>query len=563
MRGIHTNRMNKLAHRSFWKRADILATWLMIGMPLLVLVAAGLFFMVAEGLFPLFAIASSVCVLTLFSFRLFWRKWTSVRNAQEDFGIPAVLVDPAWSPLEQEVFQKSCARIKENTRELHNWDEGLFKLAFEVSGDVADLMSGGARGNLDITIPELLGLIDQAAGECREYLNKDVMFSILHGISVKNTLWVLRNRHYLASIAKGGDRAHKLFSLVVNPPVGAIRVFESLIVGNNTSYLSDQFQIELQRRILTYVAAKSIDLYSGRFKHGALPETGLAVVEPIRILLVGQTGAGKSSVAAAIAAPDTQSARTRNGESGAPPVRATIDGVQCVLIEAPGIDATARERIRFLPLRGSAARDAKTRFSKEFLDCDMVVWAIRADQPARKADVDFHAIFRESFGIQKWHRLVPPLLVAVTHVDRPPIIKTWPKTGTPSPAQMIKINDAVEITARNFEVDGVFPVKLDPPAWNVDELVGGIRSALPNACLAQSNRLRTAEGRKNRKAIRVEEKGVGRQHRPAGLENGPTVPDEAQAKVPGMAGRFAARLANPEILKKRLGIGKRRNRSVR
>ena len=553
--------MSELAGRPFWKRADIIVTWLMIGLPVLLLIGAGLYFVFTEGHFGIFAAVSLVCMVVLLGFRVSWRRWRSVRTGEMDAELPSIVADSNWSPFEREVFEKACARIRENTRELHSWDEGLFAMAFDVAGDVADQLSGGARGNLDVTLPEMLALVDEAAGECREYLETNLMFSALRGISVRNTLWVLRNRHLLVRIAEGGNHVHRLVSLVINPPAGAIRLLESLVAGDNTKYLTDQFQIELQRRIMTYVAARSIDLYSGRYKRSSISKPGLVNVEPVKILLVGQTGAGKSSLAAAIAPPGRNASFKANGNAGTALARTSIDGIQCVLVEMQGIDAPVGKQLRRAPLgmgrgRGGAAESTFAAIRKEFLDCDMVVWAVRADQPARRVDVDVLAAFREAYGIQKWHRLVPPLVVAVSHVDRSSIIRSWPGSGALSPAQILKIEEVAGGIAREFEVDKAIPVKLGPPAWNVEELLAGIRNALPNACLAQNNRLRTAGRRKAGKPASRGQKEQQDEVAERGLVFGTILPDKARERALKAAGRARELLPDRRKLKKRLGAGK-------
>ena len=377
-----------------------------------------------------------------------------------------------------------------------DWNEGLFREAYKVAHEVAGLMSDGKRDGLDVNFLELLGLLDQVGGECREYIRNEIVFSFLRNISVNNTLWILRNRHYLAKAATSGDYLYKLASVVMNPPVGAVRVVESLVLGNNTKYLTDQFQIELQRGMLEYVAAISINLYSGRYKIDAQPVTWAKTSEPIRILVIGQTGAGKSSLAAALAsAAMTENDGSRNGAQH--PERIVLNGIQCTLIERPGIDGNLSGRSWFpgigrRALENFGRKSAVPPAEQTFLNCDMVIWVARADQPARKVDVDHLKMFRRTYGGRKW-RLVPPLLVAITHIDRPPLISQWPKSGTLSPAQELSIGEAMNAAARAFDGCDALPVKLSPPAWNLDKFALAIKSALPDACLAQNSRLRSKE----------------------------------------------------------------------
>ena len=523
--------MSGLVGRPFWRRADIMVVWLRYGLPVLCLVAAGLYFIVTEDWLVHFAAASLAWVLVLFGAGVLLRRWKSVDHGRVDADIPPVVAGADWSPREQQIFEQSCARIRHDIREMRPWDEGFVALGLEVAGDVAQDMSGRSDGSLlDVSVLELLALIEEVADECREFLGTNRWLSPFQGIPARHILWVLRNRHRLARGVEYGEHAYRMAGLMMNPPAGAMRVMESLIAGNNTRYLTDQAQLELQRRILSYVAAKSINLYSGRYRRAIAPGIGPSQHEPVRILLVGQTGAGKSALAARLA-PASRAAPPAN-RAGSAPLRTEIGGIQCVLIEAPPIDALegARNRPgRFRPGRGRGGRVVPTMdaIRSGFLDCDMVVWTVRADQPARKADIDVLSVFRRIYGELSWNRLMPPLVVAVSNVDRPPIIENWPESGDLSPAQILKIENIAGAIAREFDVDQAIPVKLDPPGWNGDELSLSIRKALSNACLAQRNRVRNREDGKG-KGSRPVSSGQRSQEDKARKGEGPTSGDRSR-----------------------------------
>ncbi len=491
--------MSGFGGRPFWRRADIMVVWLRYVFPVLCLMAAGLYLIITEGWLIQFAAASLAWVVVLFVAGLLLRRWKSVDRDAVEADIPPVVADADWSPRERQVFDESCARIRHDTRKLCPWDEELVILALNVARNVAQEMSGRSNGShLDVSVLELLTLIDEAADECREFLGTNRWHAPFRGISVGNILLVLRNRHRLARGIEYGEHAYGVARLVMNPPAGAMQVMESLIAGNNTKYLTDQVQLELQRRILYYVAAKSINLYSGRYRRGIVPGIGPSQHEPVRILMVGQAGVGKSAMASLLA-PAGRAASTANGaEAGVTPVRTEIGGIQCALIEAPPIDALEdRARhpgwFRFIMRQAGQADPMMDAVRSGFLDCDMVVWTVRADQPARKVDIDTLAVFQGIYDELRWNRLMPPLVVAVSHVDRPPIIEIWPDSGDLSPAQVLKIENIAGAVAREFDVGLAVPVKLDPPGWNGDELTASIRNALPNACLAQRNRVRNRQ----------------------------------------------------------------------
>lgn len=543
-------------------------TLLMVGIPVALLLVSGFLFILSEGRMTEFLLTSSFCVLLLFGFRHLWRRRASADVGGDD-EIPEWLADPTWGPLEREVYEESCRRIRARTVNLRNWDDGLLALAGEVAEDVAGLMSDGKKDRLDVSLPELLLLLEQVAEEGREFLARTVLFSFLHNVSINNMLWILRNRNAIARMAQGGDYLIKLTGIVMNPPVGAVRALESVISGSQSKYLSDQFQIELQRGMLSYVAAKAVDLYSGQFKRRVSPEIGSAAMEPLRILVVGQSGAGKSSLVSAIVSSTGQEIPTEAAIAGQHSPRIVLGGTQCILVEAPGLDNRPQRAGRFPYLRGAVSkvvgRDADgSGIEQSLLNCDMVVWVARADQPARKADSDHLTQFREFFDSRKW-RLVPPLIVAVTHVDRSPIINSWPNGSALSPAQELRIEEALKAVARTFAGLETVPVRPIRPFWNADELLSAVKSAVPDACLAQSNRLRWMDERKAGRRNVPDPVARGAAEAKGRVEVGPSIPEEAAGKAANTArwmGRVAKRLPGRNVLKKRIGIGEwRRGKS--
>ncbi len=561
MRGARSSRVNRLFRRALLRRPDIAASVLVLGVPLLLLLLAGVRHIISEGLGLEFAAISLASVVAVAGFRLAWQ-WRRAIEVGEDGGDAALLASRDWGRTETEAYEAVCGSIRDRTRALLDWDSELPGLCREIADEAAAQMSGGKRNSLDVTIPELLGLLDQVSRDCREFIRFAVISTALRQFSVNNIRWLLRNRRQLARVVEGSNHLFRVAGLVVNPPAGAMRMLEMLIADRNTAYLTAEFQIELQRKILNYVAARSIDLHSGRFRSGAFAEPGLVPVQPVRILIAGQAGAGRSQLAAALAAGGAQTFAD-SGTGDGKEARAVIGGTQCVLVEAPGFGGIKQEG-RGWPrlIRSGARRSQDGREGNEignlFLDCDMVIWVVRADLPARRIDAEYLRLFRDVFDNYRW-RLVPPLLVAVTHVDHKPFISNWPESGDLSPAQLIKVEQAVESAARAFQGHKAIAVKPAEPTWNIGELFEEVEAALPEACLAQSNRLRSggkrAEGSRRLFGSRNRAPGaVGES-----LESEPQVTEKQQSGQAKLMPRLKAGLRRPGALKKRLGIGKWRN----
>ena len=490
MRDSRSNRLAEFTRHTIWRRPDNLASILIIVAPMLVLSVFGLVHIInGYGVWYAVALLAYVVAMVVLRQLFRWRRSAGVDPVEDQ---SALLADKSWGQFERQVFDTVNTGIRERTQVLQNWDEGMIGMGREITEEVAALMSNGKRDTLDVTIPELLGLLEQVNRDCREFVRLAVISTILRQISVNNILWVLRNRHRMSNAVQHGNRLFAILGMAINPPAGAVRMLGLLIDDKSMEYLSEEFQIELQRRIMCYVAAKSVDLYSGRFKVEAPLAELRTASEPVKILLFGQTGAGKSALQAALLSARGTAA---HGTAGHGSGRIALNGVQCSLLEAPGIgrgfDPQHRPRGLRRLLRRASRESGAGEVSEPLLQCDMVVWVVRADQPARTADAVRLAVFRRLYDDRQW-RLVPPLLVAVTHVDSPALIRSWPSDGLLSPAQNLKINEAVRCVDEIFSGHSVVPVKTSAPVWGLDELVGAMSAALPDACHAQNNRLRTA-----------------------------------------------------------------------
>ncbi len=490
MRDSRTNRLAEFARHTIWRRPDNLASILIVVAPLLVLAVFGLIHIISGyGVWYAVALLAYVAVMVILRQAFRWRRSAGAVSATDH---STLLADKRWGPFERQVFSAVNDRIRERTQVLQDWDEGMFSIGREIAEEVAHLMSDGRKNTLDVTIPELLGLLEQVNSDCREFVRMAVISTALRQISVNNILWVLRNRRRMANAVRHGNHLFTILGMAINPPAGAVRMLGMLIDDKSMEYLSEEFQIELQRRIMCYVAAKSVDLYSGRFRVEAPLADLRTASEPIKILLFGQTGAGKSALRAALSSAARNPAQGKPGHSSG---RIALNGIQCAFVEAPGIGRAVEARQRPRSLRRLLRRRVQDSGADEasglLLQCDMVIWVVRADQPGRKADAEYFAEFRRLYDDRQW-RLAPPLLVAVTHVDSPMLIKSWPQDRQLSPAQRLKIDEAVRCVGEVFSGHSAVPVKPGAPAWGLDELVRTMDSALPDACHAQNNRLRTA-----------------------------------------------------------------------
>jgi predicted GTPase len=226
------------------------------------------------------------------------------------------------------------------------------------------------------------------------------------------------------------------------------------------------------------VGAYAIELYSGRLLlSDAAPEARPTATsardlrasdaaeepdgEPLRILVLGRSNAGKSSLINALFGqlrvatdllPDTTKMLT--------PYRLAHEGLDLALIyDTPGSDAMDEQTLR------TAAGDA-----------DMILWVSAADRPDRHADRETLDSLRAAFA-ERLTRRPPPVLVVLSHIDRLRPVREWLPPydlAEPKSLKAESILAAVEVVSADLAVPiaSVIPVCLaGGRIYNVDDVL--------------------------------------------------------------------------------------------
>jgi len=146
-----------------------------------------------------------------------------------------------------------------------------------------------------------------------------------------------------------------------------------------------------------------------------------------------------------------------------------------MVIDSPRIGATTKEQKAFV---------AKAN------DSDLIVWAIAAAKA--DGDIDLIAIscIRKYFAGRP-HRRQPPILVALTHVDK--LVQRMPGPHGDIDASDPAVVEMVRVVAEGLGIpkNDVVPVSLAPDRapYNIDQLAGRIAARVPEARQAQLLRL--------------------------------------------------------------------------
>lgn len=467
-------------------RWDRLAVILAATLPTLALSFLGFFWLGERGLLLHFF---GVCVVLAGAVAL--ARWIARRPEPEpqiSGEVPTGLsVSPNsdWLPNEVAVFQRVRARIEARTATPQPWDK-MKDLAREVVEEVAAGLGG--QHVLDFTAPELLLLVERTVSRYRTRMREHVPF--VDSVSAETVRWIWDNRAYLNWAYFLVTTGQRVGRIAMNPPVGVMRELERVVSGGNSNWLSGQMMGVAQAVLLEEVAYAAVELYSGRlrFSDAELLDLGLAATEtdrarlaqpdaPLRILFVGQTSAGKSTLVNALLGAElaeTDAAATT------PDFRAyetEIEGLPCFWIDSRGLDGGEAELETML---------------EEMRGADMIVWAVRANRPGRALDQKLLRRFRASFEAEP-ERYPPEIIAVATCIDR--LLPGWPFPENHLPPEVQRtVGEAVHAIAADLDGLRPIPARAATPAWNVEAVQGTMAVGLGRAIKVQRSRRRVVDG---------------------------------------------------------------------
>jgi uncharacterized protein len=325
---------------------------------------------------------------------------------------------------------------------------------------------------LELTIPHTLLIVERASRDLRDTITENVPFS--HRLTVGSLVRAYRWKPF-ADRLLGVYRAGQW---VVNPAHAVLTEAVAQLRGRGYTMAQDELYRWILQEYVRKVGSYAIELYSGRLLlSDAPPESrptaaserdlraaqasDMPVGEPLRILVLGRSNAGKSSLINALFGqlrvatdllPDTTKMVT--------PYRLEREGLDIALIhDTPGSDAMDEQTLR------TAAGDA-----------DMLLWVSAADRPDRHADREALDSLRAAFA-ERLTRRPPPLLVVLSHIDRLRPVREWLPPydlAEPKSLKAESILAAVEVVAADLAVpiSSVIPVCLaGGRVYNVEDVL--------------------------------------------------------------------------------------------
>ncbi|HVZ51339.1 MAG TPA: GTPase [Pseudolabrys sp.] len=344
------------------------------------------------------------------------------------------------------------------------------------------------------SLPEILLLTERLSRDVRrEALNH---IPGIRKLRLSHWLWVRQQDERYGTLARAGWRvgtvAWRMIRAALNPLQAAGQEASGAFVDRAATVLSYRLRAYATRLLVLEVGRAAIDLYSGRLALSAAEiraaqEREAAGLEappaPIRIVLVGQVNAGKSSLVNALA----QESRCAVGS-----VPTTARAAE-YLIEREG-----RPIVSLVDMPGLGDR-TEPDLMAQAERADLVLWVASAVQPARAPDRSALDALRAWAGAQLSRR-PPPFLLALTHVDELRPAAEWSPPydiAAPTTPKANAIRNAIDAVARALDLpaDAIVPVAMPPGGalYNLDALWARIAVELEEAKLVQLDRLRLGE----------------------------------------------------------------------
>ncbi len=345
------------------------------------------------------------------------------------------------------------------------------------------------------TAPEALALVARVSGELGPFVRENIPLG--DRLTVGQVMSIYRWR----SVVGVAESAFDLWRIIrlMNPMSAITQEMREKLMGQIYDWGRDELARRLASAYVREVGRAAIDLYGGKLR--VSPETLATTVteatrddraaaevlaEPLRILVVGQVNAGKSSLVNALSEeiqaavdvlPATRGYTVYEMKRGGSP--------QALLIDAPGFSADTAAMVELL----EAADDG-----------DLVLWVNSATRPDRDTDRKALDALRDQFAA-RLERRAPPILIVLTHIDQLRPFQQWSPPYDLLNAENAKsasIGDAVQVVAAELgaPVQSVVPVCLDEKRgrYNVDILWAKILDVMPAAQGARLVRVLAAAG---------------------------------------------------------------------
>jgi predicted GTPase len=341
------------------------------------------------------------------------------------------------------------------------------------------------------TLPELLLLSERVSRDLRREALRSMPGA--RDLTLSRVLWFKQQYErygpVMQTVWKWGYGLWRVVRIPLNPVAAAGQEFSRVFSDKTVDAISYRLRAMVTQEFVLTVGRAAIDLYSGRLAlsdedlHAArAQELAAAVgpVGPVRLVLIGQVSAGKSSLVNALAQESRSAVGPLPTTSRVAEYRLEQAGRPAVsLVDMPGLEDGTEEE-----------------FLEQVERADLVVWVASAIQPARDADRKALAAVR-AWAAAQLTRRAPPIVLALTHIDELRPAREWQPPydiAVPTTPKARSIRASIDSVAKVLDLSAaaIVPVAMPPDrgSYNVDALWAAIALELDEARLVQLDRLR-------------------------------------------------------------------------
>ena len=460
-------------------------------LPLLSLALLGSVWLWQHGYVIYWALAA--CSITLVTYA--FERWVFRVDLPETAPVDSVRMgeaaDPGWSAREAAAWS-AIVDLSNKVRplEIASRDE-VFDLGLRSIETVARSMHPGEEHALwKFTLPEAFALIERVSSQLSAFVSDSIPLG--DRMTVGQFLRLYRWR----AAINVAEQAYDLWRIVrlMNPAAAATQEIREQLTRRAYDWGREELAKRLVQAYVREVGRAAIDLYSGRMRlplggplRTAAQEAiardqasqGAPAEGPIRVLVAGPPGSGKSSLIRALLDGGPASAgKTLSASAPILNVGLTVGG-ETLLIESPGFSAAKKGSALLLNAVGQS---------------DLIIWVTSAMHLDRDAELRILEQIRRQ-AMRRIDRKAQPIVCVLSHADAlesSTVARPLDGLTDTANAEVATIDDAILAASRklNFAARDIIPVSLrDGEVQNIDSVRRRIFELLPQANSARLLRL--------------------------------------------------------------------------
>ncbi|MFA0627134.1 GTPase family protein [Vibrio sp. 10N.222.49.A3] len=412
------------------------------------------------------------------------------QHNKADINDALVKASTDWSQKELSIWNDSKHHVRQQLMVDIEWGN-LDQTGLEVLEFVAKKFD---KKSLDFSIPEGLKLFEEVS---RRY--KLVVREHIPGIEYLKVSYIKAGYEAYDKYGELGQKIVKaaiwgnhLKNLYLNPLKVVSDIGREQATSSMTRGVVDDMQYAAKQALLDEVATVAIDLYSGRFsiEDEALKASDVSELdeqrfapelEPVRIVLVGQTSSGKSSLINALKQELVAEVDVLPSTDTSTVYNAFVDDNDVRVVDLQGLDGNPKTEAQML---------------KEMTQADVVLWVLKANQSARDLDKQLKDRFDAFYDDPKNISRKKPIVVSVVNqVDRLKPVDDWQPPydlENPISTKAKIIAQALEYNHILLQTDIVLPLAIAPEKvqFGLDTLRQTLIERIADANNVQRNRQR-------------------------------------------------------------------------